>query len=103
EVRAYRDPNSDPPVRGKTRLGAEQKAWMEQVLTADNGAEALVWLTPSQWVSPSHADSWLSYPPERDELVQLFGDTGWLSRMVVNRSEERRVGKECRRRWWAYA
>lgn len=84
DVRAYRDPNSAPQVPGKTMLGAEQKAWMEQVLTADNGAEALVWLTPSQWVSTSHADSWLSFPHERDELVQLFGDTGWLSRMVVN-------------------
>src|SRR5206468_8469452 len=29
-----------------------------------------------------------------------FGQRGWLLRLA-QRSEERRVGKECRSRWWA--
>ena len=84
DVRSYRSPNSDPQSQSKTMLGAEQKAWMEQVLLADDGTEALVWLMPSQWISSSHADSWLSFQHERDEMVQMFGDTGWLNRMCIN-------------------
>lgn len=84
DVRAYRSPNNDPQSPSKTMLGSEQKAWMEQVLLADDGTEALVWLMPSQWISSSHADSWLSFTHERDEMVQMFGDTGWLNRMCIN-------------------
>jgi len=83
DCRADRDPNSDPQSPSKTMLGSAQKAWMEQVLTEDNGAEALVWLMPSQWHS-NHVDSWTMFQHERNELVTLFGDTGWLKRMVIN-------------------
>ncbi|MBB4935642.1 hypothetical protein F4561_006551 [Lipingzhangella halophila] len=82
DVRADRDPNDDPQGQSKTMLGAAQKAWMEQVLTANTGAQAMVWLTPSQWVS-EHEDSWASFLHERNELVELFGDTGWLTRMCA--------------------
>lgn len=83
DVRADRDPNDDPQSLSKTMLGTAQKAWMEQVLTEDNGAEALVWVTPSQWHS-NHVDSWTMFQHERNELVNMFGDTGWLNRMVIN-------------------
>src|SRR5204862_7904529 len=38
------------------------------------------------------------------ELVIVGGHIGypWTEEMVAVRSEERRVGKECRSRWWTY-
>lgn len=82
DVRSFRDPNTDPLTPAKTLLGTAQKAWMEALLgTARNsGAEALVWQSPSRWVGGS--DTWSSFPYERDEMVQMFGDLGWLDRMI---------------------
>lgn len=82
DVRSERSPNSDPQSSSKTMLGSAQKAWMESVLTADNGAEALVWVTPSQWIA--NDDSWSIFVHEKNEMMQLFGDTGWLNRMICN-------------------
>ncbi|MGH3584788.1 MAG: alkaline phosphatase D family protein, partial [Pseudonocardia sp.] len=84
DVRTFRDPNGDLQSPTKTMLGAAQKTWMESVLAADTGAEALVWMTPSRWLAddPVNGDSWNSFQHERAELVQLFGDLGWLTRMI---------------------
>lgn len=81
DVRYDRTPNSDPDGPAKTMLGAGQKAWMEQVLAASD-AEFLVWLMPHQWMGTSD-DSWAVFQTEQAELVQLFGDTGWLGRMCT--------------------
>ncbi|MDX3629056.1 alkaline phosphatase D family protein [Streptomyces europaeiscabiei] len=81
DVRSARDPNSDPVTPTKTMLGSAQKAWMESLLAANaGGAEALVWISPSRWVGGT--DTWSDFPYERAEMVQLFGDTGWLDRMI---------------------
>src|SRR5437868_15239249 len=32
----------------------------------------------------------------------VFAENGELNRNALRRSEERRVGKECRSRWWRY-
>src|SRR3712207_9179226 len=41
-----------------------------------------------------------------DQGVHILGDGGvrlpWMRRWIVDRSEERRVGKECRSRWSPY-
>ena len=38
-----------------------------------------------------------------DENRIFLNEIGWTSRVyIVNRSEERRVGKECRSRWSPY-
>lgn len=79
DVRSFRDPNSAPLTPTKTMLGSAQKAWMENLLTSTS-AEALVWQCPSRWVGGS--DTWESFPAERAEMVQLFGDLGWLDRML---------------------
>lgn len=83
DVRSFRDPNSDPTTPTKTLLGTTQKAWMETLLSTarDDGAEALVWQTPSRWVGGE--DTWNDFLYERAEMVQLFGDTGWLDRMIL--------------------
>lgn len=83
DVRSFRDPNSDPQTPAKTMLGSGQKAWMETLLATarDDGAEALVWQSPSRWVGGE--DTWSDFLHERLEMVQLFGDTGWLDRMVM--------------------
>jgi hypothetical protein len=83
DVRSFRDPNSDPLTPAKTMLGSGQKAWMEALLSTarDNGAEVLVWQTPSRWVGGD--DTWNDFSYERAEMVELFGDAGWLDRMVL--------------------
>src|SRR5437870_8385016 len=40
-------------------------------------------------------------PSERDQLVTALGNKITVQESPWNRSEERRVGKECRGRWWA--
>lgn len=86
DTRSHRNQNSAPQTAAKTMLGAAQKAWMESVLLAarDSGAEALVWQTPSRWLASDSAtgDTWNSFAYERGELIQMFGDTGWLHRMI---------------------
>ncbi|WP_200308249.1 alkaline phosphatase D family protein [Streptomyces adelaidensis] len=83
DVRSARDPNSDPQSPTKTMLGSAQKTWMESVLTADTGAEALVWISPSRWLADgTGTDTWNSFLHERDEVIDLFGDTGWLDKMI---------------------
>lgn len=80
DVRSFRDPNANPLTPAKTMLGTAQKAWMESLLTSTS-AEALVWQTPSRWVGGS--DTWSEFAYERDEMVEMFGDTGWLDRMIL--------------------
>ncbi|MDX2946821.1 alkaline phosphatase D family protein [Streptomyces caniscabiei] len=83
DVRSARDPNSDPTTPTKTLLGSTQKAWMENLLSTarDDGAEALVWQTPSRWVGGE--DTWSDFLYERAEMVTMFGDLGWLDRMIL--------------------
>ncbi|MDX2692965.1 alkaline phosphatase D family protein [Streptomyces ipomoeae] len=83
DVRSFRDPNSDPQTPTKTMLGSAQKTWMENLLSTarDDGAEALVWQTPSRWVGGT--DTWSDFAYERNDMVQMFGDTGWLDRMIL--------------------
>lgn len=79
DVRSFRDPNTNPAAPSKTMLGTAQKAWMEALLLSTS-AEALVWQCPSRWVGDS--DTWGEFIHERAQMVELFGDTGWLDRMV---------------------
>ncbi|MCM1974012.1 alkaline phosphatase D family protein [Streptomyces sp. G1] len=88
DSRSFRDPNSDPQGPSKTLLGTGQKAWMEALLTTapDSGAEALVWQSSSRWIGGS--DTYSSFEHERAELVQMFGDLGWLDRMIFMTADE---------------
>ncbi|MET9516380.1 alkaline phosphatase D family protein [Streptomyces sp. NPDC002994] len=85
DVRSFRDPNSNPEGPAKTMLGTAQKAWMENLL-ATTDAEALVWQVPSRWIGGS--DTWSSFTHERDAMVQMFGDLGWLNRMIYMTADE---------------
>ncbi|MFE0107044.1 alkaline phosphatase D family protein [Streptomyces sp. NPDC059009] len=82
DVRSFRDPNTAPAQPSKTMIGPKQKAWLEALLTGAGaaGAEVLVWQSPSRWVGGT--DTWDSFRHEREEMIQLFGDTGWLDRML---------------------
>lgn len=88
DSRSFRDPNTDPQSPAKTLLGTAQKTWFENLLTTarDSGAEALVWQSSSRWIGGS--DTWSSFEHERDEMVQMFGDTGWLDRMLFMTADE---------------
>lgn len=102
DVRAYRDPNSDFGSPEKTMLGTAQKRWMEHVLS-NTDAKALVWVLPSLWLSDQgntrnagigysgadySSDSYWRFRYEREELVQLFGDLGWLDRMLCLQADK---------------
>lgn len=81
-----RSPNGATDGPSKTMLGAGQKAWMASRLgaaAADDSIGALVWVMGSQWMHPTHADGWAQFRTERAELLELFGDTGWLGDMVI--------------------
>lgn len=83
DVRSARSPNSDPDGPSKTMLGAAQKTWLEGVLTAPGfDAQFLVWLMSSQWMGLG-TDTWASFATERDEIVEMLGDTDWLTRMCI--------------------
>lgn len=72
---------TDTDGPSKTMLGNAQKSWMESVLTTPGfDAQYLVWVMSKQWMG-SGIDTWSVFATERDELVELFGDTGWLGRM----------------------
>jgi hypothetical protein len=88
DSRSFRDPNSDPQKPSKTLLGTGQKVWFENLLTTarDSGAEALVWQSSSRWIGGD--DTWSSFLHEQDEMVQMFGDTGWLDRMAFMTADE---------------
>lgn len=93
DSRTFRDPNSDDQLPSKMMLGSDQKAWLEALLVSarnSSGAEALVFQTSSRWRGGS--DSWSSFMHERDELVQMFGDTGWLRRMILLTADEHALG-----------
>jgi len=79
DSRSFRDPNSNPTTPTKTMLGTAQKTWMENLLTTSS-AEALVWQSSSRWVGGT--DTWNDFSYERAEMIQMFGDTGWLDRML---------------------
>ncbi len=80
DCRSYRDPSTDPASSAKTMLGLEQKAWMADVL-ATSDAEAFVWHNPTPWMGLAQ-DTWAGYTHERDELVAMFEQYGWLGRMI---------------------
>ncbi|WP_026128263.1 alkaline phosphatase D family protein, partial [Nocardiopsis lucentensis] len=88
DSRWARDPNTDLDTdRTKTMLGAAQKLQLEQVLR-NTTAQALVLISPSIWLSDQaggdeSVDSWGRFRVEREELVQILGDHGWLERMVM--------------------
>ena len=84
DQRADRDPNDDPPGPGKTMIGAVGRSFTETKLAAarDEGVEFLVLVSPQSWLGLG-ADSWGLYTHERDLVVQMLGDHGWLGRCVM--------------------
>lgn len=98
DVRTFRDPNSAPNNPGKTMLGTGQKLWMQQLLSSTQ-AEFLVWLSAERaWhvpdvASPSGStDSWGAFTHERAELIEMFGDLGWLDRMLIINGDFHHMG-----------
>lgn len=86
DVRADRDPNDDPDDETKTMLGSDQMAWLEGLLAdPPDGVEFLIWCMPKPFPHPPGAggDSWGSFSHERDEIMGLLRDHGWLGRMLI--------------------
>lgn len=92
DVRYYRSPNSDPDGPSKTMLGSAQKMWMEALLGSTE-AQALVWLMADQWlVATASTDTWGQFQTERAELIEMFGDLGWLNKMVMVHGDRHALG-----------
>lgn len=90
DIRYYRSPNSDPDTSSKTMLGTDQKTWLTDLLTSSQ-AEVLVWLMPEQWLGIGN-DSWDQFQTEREELLSLLGEHGWLDRMVMVYGDRHALG-----------
>lgn len=81
DTRYNRSPSGDTDDSSKTMLGSAQKSWLDTLLGSTT-AEGLVWVTPTPWCSAG-TDTWESYQTERAELVEMFGDHGFLDKMVA--------------------
>lgn len=81
DCRYFRDPNDTEQTPNKTMLGPAQKAWLRGVLSTSD-AKLLVLVSSVEWMGASD-DTWAGFSHERDELVTLFGEYGWLDRMCV--------------------
>lgn len=90
DCRFNRSPNTDPQSPSKTMLGSAQKAWLDDLL-ATSPAQALVVLSSSPWTGTAQ-DTWAGFTHERDELAAMFGDHGWLGRMVMCYGDKHALG-----------
>lgn len=81
DSRAERSPNSTPDNPSKTLLGDTQIEWLRNVLETTT-AKALVIVNPSQWMGTG-IDTWASFTYERDRLIEMFQETGWINRMLM--------------------
>ncbi|MGH3424704.1 MAG: alkaline phosphatase D family protein, partial [Nocardioidaceae bacterium] len=68
----------------RTRLGSAQKTWLQNLLTSTD-SEFLVVVQGQRWNVETNTGNtnWGSYQVERNDLVDMFGDHGWLGRMVM--------------------
>lgn len=79
--RYYRDPVTDPAPR--SMFGATQLSWMDSLL-ASSDAELLCWVQEQDWTADVlGGTSWGSYTEERDSIVTMLGDNGWLNKMFM--------------------
>ena len=70
DLRSYRSPQNDPPGPQKTMLGAAQKQWFLQALSASQAPfKFVVTSVPFQG---GGEDTWFSYRAERDEISALI-------------------------------
>src|SRR5690606_38328215 len=84
DQRADRDPNSTPAGPNKTMIGAVGRSWTEERLAnaRSEGVEFIVLVGPQSWLGRG-SDSWGNYTHERDLIVQMLGDHGWLDRCLM--------------------
>src|SRR5690606_39838352 len=80
--------------------------WSSDVCSSDLITNASVvamsgWIIPAPLAMPSTVHSWSA--PIGNLIELTFGQRSVVMIARENRSEERRVGKECRRRSWQYA
>ena len=76
DCRYYRDPNKEPDHPGKTFLGQEQRAWLQQSLK-NSATPFKVIISGSGWSNAKGpgGDSWSSYLHERDALFDFIRDS----------------------------
>src|SRR5690554_613904 len=69
-------------------------AWFVDPYSASLGEQILT--------APGLQETWTSLYQIDFLRITKFNHTLVMGGLVVSRSEERRVGKECRSRWWTY-
>lgn len=74
----------------RTYLGAAQLTWLDNLL-ATSTAELLVWQTAQPPNSAGHT-SWGSYTEERADIYQMFGDHGWIGKMLAIAGDQHQFG-----------
>lgn len=85
DIRYHRDEGVQDTV-----LGQAQIDWTEAVLQAHPECEVLVVQQGQNWLA--YGGVWGGHNTERDALVQMFGDTGWLDRMTMLSGDAHSMG-----------
>ncbi len=73
--RYYRNPNTQTNNPAKSMLGRPQVEWLKRSLKASR-ATVKVLASGGEWQSHGTADSWTSFPKERDEILNFIRDEG---------------------------
>src|ERR1035437_9781747 len=101
--------DSSAPIAAATRskervaalpMGARLSIWLRALLLLTSGATALFFLAVATALRQPPCAEWSSIPSVPWPLAIRFDPRRATAALV--RSEERRVGKECRSRWSPY-
>jgi hypothetical protein len=81
--RRYCDPVTDPNTPAKSKLGRDQKAWLERTLQTSD-ATLVVIFSGGTFASRMSPDTWVQgWPDEYRELMKLFHDVQQSGRRVL--------------------
>lgn len=107
DVRADRDPQTDPQSSTKTMLGTTQKAWFKSLLETST-ARYLVVVNTSQWENTTYIGGWSGYTHERNEIVSMLAAPGgdpaksWLPRMCILQGDQHAIGLSSTTLWGGF-
>lgn len=83
DTRSQRDPITDPDDGTKTLLGAEQKQWLMDTMTA-SPADLFVIMSGVPWNDNAvDGDAWGRYQTEQDELIGWWTDNGYINSIFI--------------------
>lgn len=96
--RYYRSPNKAPEGPTKTMLGAKQLAWLKRSLV-ESKAKIKVLAAGGEWQTYGTADSWTSFPRERDEIFRWIQDHSMEGVILISGDRHFTAGYQVQKRF----